>query len=84
MRVADATALAEFVLGWDRDAIVQAMTAGPDNHRVELREPVPVFVLYDTVAVQDGRVSFFDDIYGYDAALAHALDKRYTGGVRRW
>jgi murein L,D-transpeptidase YcbB/YkuD len=53
-----------------------AMKAGPDNRRVELREPVPVYVVYTTVGVEDDRISFFDDIYGYDAVLARALENR--------
>src|SRR6266404_9980082 len=34
---------------------------------------------YTTVAVEDGRTFFFDDIYGYDTLLAFALEKRYAG-----
>jgi hypothetical protein len=80
MRVADVVALAEFVLGWDRARITTAMTDGANNRWVEVPETVPVYVLYTTVAVEDGRTFFFDDIYGYDTLLAFALDKRYA----RW
>jgi murein L,D-transpeptidase YcbB/YkuD len=79
MRVADAVALAEFVLGWDRARITTAMTAGVDNRWVDVPDAVPVYVLYATVAVEDGRIFFFDDIYGYDSLLATALDNRYAG-----
>ena len=80
IRVADPPALAEFVLqgqsGWDRERIQQAMTSGPDNHRVDLQSPVPVYVLYTTVAAEpDGRIDFFDDIYGHDATLEALLAK---------
>jgi murein L,D-transpeptidase YcbB/YkuD len=54
MRVADAVALAEFVLGWDRARITTAMTEGANNRWVALPETVPVYVLYTTVAVEDG------------------------------
>jgi murein L,D-transpeptidase YcbB/YkuD len=76
IRVADAAALAEFVLGWDRGRVTAAMREGPDNRRVELREPVPVYVVYTTVGVEDDRISFFDDIYGYDAVLAREIKNR--------
>jgi murein L,D-transpeptidase YcbB/YkuD len=40
---------------------------------------VPVYLLYTTiVADAQGRVFFFDDIYGHDAALARALEKGYS------
>jgi murein L,D-transpeptidase YcbB/YkuD len=83
MRVSEAIALAEFVLGWDRGRIAAAMTEGPNNHWVEVPGTIPVYVLYTTVAVEDGRILFFDDIYGNDSALESALDNRYpdqTGG----
>jgi len=55
------------------------MTEGVDNRWVELPETVAVYVLCTTVAVEDDRISFFGDIYGYDSALAPALDTRYVG-----
>jgi murein L,D-transpeptidase YcbB/YkuD len=76
IRVADAVALAEFVLQgtWDRERIVEAMERGADSTRVELPAPVPVYLLYTTVVVEpDGRAFFFDDIYGHDARLAQKL-----------
>lgn len=82
IRVADPPALAEFVLGphsgWDRDRIRRAMTEGPDNRRVDLPVPVPVYVLYGTVVVDpDGTVHFFEDIYGHDARLDALLARGY-------
>ncbi len=78
MRVAEAAALAEFVLGWDRERIEAAMTTGPDDRRVSLLEEVAVYVVYTTAAVEDRRIFFFDDIYGHDATLARALANRYA------
>jgi len=80
IRVADPPALAEFVLegqtGWDRQRIEDAMKSGPDNHRVDLRSPVPVYVFYSTAGVdRDGQIAFFDDIYGHDATLETLLAK---------
>jgi L,D-transpeptidase YcbB len=80
MRVSDAVALAEFVLGWDRGRIVTAMTEGANNRWVEAPGTVPVDVLYATAAAEDDRIFFFDDIYGYDSLLAYALDNRYPSG----
>ena len=82
IRVADAPALAEFVLGrepgWNRERIEQAMKHGTNNHYVDLQTPVPVYVLYATAAVDsDGDVNFFSDIYGHDATLAALLATGY-------
>jgi murein L,D-transpeptidase YcbB/YkuD len=82
IRVADPVALAEFVLdgAWDRTRIVEAMKEGPQRNRVDLAAPVPVYLLYTTAVVDpDGRISFYDDIYGHDARLARALANRYLG-----
>lgn len=41
-----------------------------------MTKPVPVFILYGTVVIDDDQPLFFDDIYGYDrrfeALLSHA------------
>ena len=82
IRVADAPALAEFVLdkqpGWDRQRIEEAMKRGTDNHYVDLQTPVPVYVVYATAVVEpNGQVDFFDDIYGHDATLSALLARGY-------
>jgi murein L,D-transpeptidase YcbB/YkuD len=42
--------------------------------QVSLPTPIPVLILYATAYVKDnGDVGFFDDIYGYDKDLEHAL-----------
>ena len=43
--------------------------------RVQLTHDIPVYILYITAVVKpfDGRLYFFDDIYGLDANLATAL-----------
>ena len=74
--------LAEFVLDgdWDRPRIIEAMKQGPERNRVDLASPVPVYLLYTTaVADPDGRIFFYEDIYGHDARLARALANRYQG-----
>ena len=53
-----------------------------DKHRMELvrgnlKTPIRVFMVYGTaLALEDGRMLFFDDIYGHDQRLAAALDAR--------
>ena len=81
IRVEDPVALAKWALRdnpeWDTRRILAAMN-GPGTLRVPLARPIPVLVVYHTATVgEDGKVSFFDDIYGHDAALAAALAKGY-------
>jgi L,D-transpeptidase YcbB len=41
---------------------------------VNLTQPVPVLILYGTaLATEDGKILFFNDLYGHDARLASAL-----------
>jgi murein L,D-transpeptidase YcbB/YkuD len=80
IRVGDPVALAEFVLGdpdWTSERIRSAMDEG-DRTRVDLPAPLPVFLLYSTVIVEeDGQIFFLDDLYGHDARLAAWLEDRY-------
>lgn len=70
VRVADPAALARFALAdqpdWTPGRISAAMSAG-EPLRVELKEPVRVYVVYGTaIALESGEVLFFDDVYGLD------------------
>jgi L,D-transpeptidase YcbB len=61
---------------WDLDKVHTAMNSGPDNHTVSLKTPLPIVIFYATAWVEeDGRVHFFDDIYGYDAEMEKVLEK---------
>jgi L,D-transpeptidase YcbB len=77
IRVEDPAALGAFLFareGWDASEVRRRMEESPENHRVDLREPVPVFILYLTAfADEEGRVHFREDVYGYDAPIAEAL-----------
>jgi murein L,D-transpeptidase YcbB/YkuD len=77
VRASDPAALADFVLrdeGWDRARIDDAMGGEEVMHRVTLKHPIPVLIVYATVVVdEDGVPSFYPDIYGHDAALARTL-----------
>jgi L,D-transpeptidase YcbB len=77
IRVEKAADLAEWVLqdepGWPRDRIVKAMH-GSESISVNLARPIQVVTMYVTaVALENGEVHFFDDIYGEDEALEQAL-----------
>ena len=75
--VEDPVSLAQWVLRdrpeWTAENIRSAMY-GERTVRVALLKPVPVLIVYGTaVAIEDGQVHFFEDIYGHDAALERAL-----------
>ncbi|WP_454731359.1 MULTISPECIES: L,D-transpeptidase family protein [Cupriavidus] len=77
IRVEDPVALAGFVLrdmpGWNEARIRQAMDKGQSS-TLRLQEPLPVVLAYGTAIVKaDGRVYFFNDIYGLDGLLDRAL-----------
>jgi len=81
IRVSDPVALARFLLrdqpGWTEEKIREAMNAG-EPVRVNLRTPVPVFIVYATaIARENGDVYFYPDVYGHDAALTRALAGGY-------
>ena len=72
VRVENPVQLANFALdgqdGWNDGKIEAAMddTAGKGNRMVSLAEPLPVYLLYLTAYVRDGRVQFRNDPYGKD------------------
>ncbi len=82
IRVEDPKALAEWVLrnnpGWTRERIEAAFKA-EKQQQVNLTHQIPVLIVYGTaVAKEDGRVFFFDDIYGYDKAMGKLFDQAYA------
>jgi murein L,D-transpeptidase YcbB/YkuD len=81
IRVQDPPALAAWVLQskpeWTPERIQAAMN-GEKSVQVNLSSSIPVLILYATARVdEDGRVDFYDDIYGHDDRLAQALAKGY-------
>lgn len=61
VRVEDATRLGRWLLGQDPVA--------PSNDpevRVQLPQGVPIVLTYLTAAVQDGKLTYLDDVYGWD------------------
>jgi L,D-transpeptidase YcbB len=80
VRVADPMSLLNYVLS-DNSAADKARIAQlleqPGPHRLNLRTPVRVYIVYTTaLAREDGRTLFFKDIYGHDAPLQKLLDAR--------
>jgi L,D-transpeptidase YcbB len=80
VRVQKPAELAAFILRnqppWTLDRVQKAMQSGPDNQQVNLVNPVPVLIVYQTAVVEpDSSVYFFEDIYGHDNALNAVLAK---------
>ena len=81
IRVVDPARLAEWVLrnnpGWTRERIDAAFKAEKEQ-QVNLTRVIPVLVLYSTaVAEEDGRIYFFEDIYGHDKEMAKLYAQAY-------
>lgn len=73
VRVIDPPALAQHVLRnnpeWTAARIAAAMKAETGT-RITLAQPIRVFLIYATaLALEDGRVLFFEDIYRHDEKL---------------
>lgn len=81
IRVSDPFALAAFLLRdrtqWPADSVRKAMDT--DSTRwVPLTARVPVYLVYQTVAVSEsGETFFYGDIYGHDRTLDQVLRKGY-------
>lgn len=81
IRVEFPVTLAEFVLKdyeeWPKEKIEEAMKADKPKI-VSLKTPIPVYIFYSTVlADADGKVMFYEDLYGHDKILADVLAKGF-------
>lgn len=81
IRVQDPQRLAEWVLedngDWPAERIAE-FANGDVTKTITLKKPIPVYILYSTVMVdQEGRISFFDDIYGHDRTLQVLLSRGF-------
>ncbi len=82
VRVQKPTELAELVLGIDSFEVEQYLKAGK-NKQVRLKKPIPVHLAYFTAWPDDnGRMRYYDDVYGRDALLKTALKKHDAAYVR--
>ena len=79
IRIEQPEALAQWVLrdqpGWDAARIRASMAAGTSRTLV-VAAPIPVLITYQTARVEDGRLYFYDDVYGLDRQLDAALQAR--------
>jgi L,D-transpeptidase YcbB len=58
---------------WTPEKIKAAMSSGREQH-VALKQAIPVYIVYQTVWVdEDGTVQFRDDVYGHDAQQERIL-----------
>jgi murein L,D-transpeptidase YcbB/YkuD len=76
VRLEEPRALAALLLaaqGWTREDVDAAIEDGA-TERVELSAPTPLFITYWTASPESDEVAFRDDAYGWDAALAAALN----------
>ena len=80
VRVEAPALLAEFALKnlskWTKEQITLAMKS-TKTERVILKKPIPVLFFYTTAYIdQKGSLEFYPDIYGHDAVLLGALQKK--------
>jgi murein L,D-transpeptidase YcbB/YkuD len=84
IRVQDPLALAQWVLeengDWSRERI-ETFANGEVTKTINLKREIPVYILYSTVmADQQGRISFYEDIYGHDRTLQVLLARGFPYG----
>jgi len=65
--------LAQWVLGWPADQVQQAMQNGPDDRGVKLPRKIPVYITYFTTYMNNGQLSFGNDLYNRDDKLVPAV-----------
>ena len=65
--------LAQFVLGWPMDSVHREMEQGRDDHRVNLKRKIPVYIVYFTTYLRDGELYFGNDLYGRDEKLVQSI-----------
>ena len=79
IRVEKPGELAQWVLredpSWPMERITAAMN-GPQPLQVNLKQPIPVLIVYGTAVALEGEVRFLEDIYGWDAALEAQLKEQ--------
>jgi murein L,D-transpeptidase YcbB/YkuD len=65
--------MAQWVLGWTPEQVKNAMESGPDDRTLKLKQKVPVYIVYFTTVIRDGRLYFGNDLYGRDGPLVAAV-----------
>jgi L,D-transpeptidase YcbB len=82
VRVKEPAKLADWVLrnnpGWTSDRVAAAFKAEKEQ-QVNLKDQIPVLIVYGTaVAPEDGKIYFFEDIYGHDKRLSVIFSQAYA------
>jgi murein L,D-transpeptidase YcbB/YkuD len=73
IRLQHPDSLAQFVLGWPMDSVHREMQQGPDDHRVNLKRKIPVFIVYFTTYEKNGELYFGNDLYKRDDKLVASM-----------
>jgi len=73
IRLQHPDSLAQFVLGWPMDSVHREMEQGRDDHRVNLKRKIPVYIVYFTTYLRDGELYFGNDLYGRDEKLVQSI-----------
>jgi len=55
-------------LRYNTDSIKNWITA-KRNHRIDVKNKIPIFIRYFSCEGKDGKIKFYDDIYGEDKAM---------------
>lgn len=79
VRLEDATRLAKWLL--DESVVAEGEEPGPAETRVDLPQPVPVYLVYFTAAPTSQGLSIRKDIYGRDPALIAQLEGEPTASA---
>jgi murein L,D-transpeptidase YcbB/YkuD len=74
--------MAQWVLGWSPEQVKEAMESGRDDRHINLKAKVPVYIVYFTTFMRDGRLHFGNDLYGRDRALVEAVKNGAQPTVR--
>ena len=80
IRVEKPAELAQWVLGWPADSVERAMRTEPNNKSVNVREKIPVFIVYFTTFMSDDELRFGPDLYSRDRELVDAVTDGATPG----
>lgn len=77
VRVENPFALADQVLGpeWTTERLKKLIGSG--ERRINLPQPLPIHLVYNTIVVgADGKITRFDDVYGFHRLVRQALADR--------
>jgi murein L,D-transpeptidase YcbB/YkuD len=73
IRLQHPDSLAQFVLDWPMDSVHREMHEGRDDHRVNLKRKIPVYIVYFTAYLKNGELYFGNDLYNRDETLVKTV-----------